>query len=65
MHFEERLRGLLLKAFCSKGEGSSGCKQGGGIKGRVSFLKNEVNTAGVPLNKNKHRADSYVMFFIH
>ena len=41
MHFEKRQRGLLWEAFCSEGEGSSGCKRGG--KGRLSVLKNEVN----------------------
>ena len=39
--------------------------EGGGVKGRVSVLKNKVNTVGgVPLNKNERRADSYVFFLL-
>ena len=53
----------MREAFRTKGEGSSGCKRGGGEgKGRVSVLKNEVNKAGVPLNRNERSADSYVIF---
>ena len=58
MHFEKRQRGLLREVFRSEGEGFSG---GGGVKGRVSVLENEVNTASVSLNKNERRADSYVI----
>ena len=50
-----------VTAFRNEGEGSSGCKRRG--KGRVSVLKNEVNTAGVPLNRNESSADSYVIFY--
>ena len=60
MHFEKHQRGLLREAFSSEGEGSSGCKRGG--KKKVSVLENEVNTAGVPLNKNERSADSCVIF---
>ena len=66
MHFEKCRRGVTAGNFLSEGEGFSGCKLGGGGgKGRVSVLKNKVNTAGgVPLNKNERRADSYVFFLL-
>ena len=41
---------FLREAFRIEGEGSSGCKRG--EKKKVSVVENEVNTAGVPLNKN-------------
>ena len=44
MHFEKCQCGLLREAFCSDGEGSSSCRrEGGGVKGRVSVLENEID----------------------